>query len=628
MKIKKALILIFISFSVIVCGSCRYFNSDPTISLTRNMENEIGQIINTMDDNGQFSGAVLVSVKGKIIYKNAVGYANIEDSIPNTCDTKFRIASFTKPFTVMLVLQLVDEGKLKLDGKLTEYLPEFPKEKGEDITIHQLLTHTSGITGESRIPNLIDIEKEYYTREELFNCIVEQDIVFMPGRGREYSNFGFALLGLIIEKVSGKSYDELLQEKICKPAGMKNTLGDVTALPIENRAIGYNYNYFTGLEKASFLDMSFVFGYGHLLSTVNDLYLFDKALYSNKLLNEKSKDLFFNKYGWHYQQCPYGKGSKRIRSNSLDGSINGFGSHTQRIEKDTVFIVALRNTKEYKNQIVIKWPSFMISRILAVVYGEEYDMPKKSAAFEVFKTLNESGSEKAKERYYYIKQNLKDQFYFENDEFVKLSQELIDVNLVNEAAEFQNILVTNELAKNTTYKTGFVKDIDNNIYKTIKIGKQWWMAENLKVTRNPDGEKIKSYFYNDDSITYAKYGRLYTWDVAMNFSESENTQGISPQEWHLPSEADWDELVHYLGGEDDVGRKIAVGGEAGFEAILSGGADYKGNYVYFGEYAMYWSSTSIDEERAYHMGIGKKNQWDKFAAKKNGRIHVRCIKDD
>jgi len=123
--------------------------------------------------------------------------------------------------------------------------------------------------------------------------------------------------------------------------------------------------------------MSFVFGYGHLLSTVYDLYLFDKALYSNKLLNEKSKDLFFNKYGWHYQNVPYGKGFKKIRSNSLDGSINGFGSHTQRIEKDTVFIVALRNTKEYKKQIVIKWPNFMISRVLAVMYGEEYDMPKK-----------------------------------------------------------------------------------------------------------------------------------------------------------------------------------------------------------------------------------------------------------
>ena len=297
MKIKKALIFLFIPLTVIVWAGCGYFYPDPTLSLSEETENKIGQIVNMMDDNGQFSGAVLISVKGKIIYKDAVGYANIEDSIPNTCDTKFRIASFSKPFTVMLILQLVEEGKLKLDGKLTEYLPEFPKDKGEDITIHQLLTHTAGITGESRIPNLIDIEKEFYSREKLLDCIIHKELVYKPGKGREYSNFGFTLLGMVIEKVSGKSYNEVLQEKICTPAGMKNTLEDVTARQINNRAIGYTYDYFTGIEKASFLDMSFCLGAGHLLSTVNDLYLFDQALYTEKLLNEKSKDLFFNKYG-------------------------------------------------------------------------------------------------------------------------------------------------------------------------------------------------------------------------------------------------------------------------------------------------------------------------------------------
>jgi len=278
------IILTVLIFAIVLIGR-RYFLSEPILSSSMNMEDEISQIINKMDDNGQFSGAVLISVKGDIIYKNAVGYANLKDSIPNTENTKFRIASFTKPFTVMLILQLVEEEKLELDGKLTQYLPEFPKEKGEHITIHQLLTHTAGITGESRISNLIDIEKEYYSRERLLNCIAERELVYEPGKGREYSNFGYALLGLVIEKVCGKSYDEVLQEKICQPAGMKNTLEDITAQPIENRAIGYNYNYFTGLEEASFLDMSFCLGAGQLLSTVEDLYLFDKALYTDKLLN-------------------------------------------------------------------------------------------------------------------------------------------------------------------------------------------------------------------------------------------------------------------------------------------------------------------------------------------------------
>ncbi len=441
--------LVFV-FSVTGSG-CKHFFTGLEISNSENWNEDIAQIVNTLCENEQFSGAVLVSVKGKIIYKNAVGYAIIKDSIKNTCDTKFRIASFTKPITAMLILQLVEEGKLKLDGKLTEYLHEFPEEKGKNITIHQLLTHTAGITGESRIPNLIDIEKEYYSRERLFNCIADKDIVFKPGKGNEYSNFGYALLGFIIERVSGKSYNELLQEKICKPAEMKNTLSDVTAQPIENRAIGYTYNYFTGPEKASFLDMSFVFGSGHLLSTVNDLYLFDQALYTNKLLNEKSKGLFFNKYGWRYQKYPIGKGSKRIRSSNLEGSINGFQSHTQRIKEDTVFVVALRNIKEaiYENQIVIKWPSSLASPILAVIYGEVYDLPKKSGAFEIFKTLLESGQKEVDIVYKNIIHNKTDNYYLNDEEFEFFVDELRKNDMESLASEYQKIFLTKESDKKT-----------------------------------------------------------------------------------------------------------------------------------------------------------------------------------
>jgi len=287
-------IILVTSIIVVAVIGYEYIYSNSIIIPTQETKKELDEIVRIIHENGQFSGAVLVSVNGNVIYKNAFGYANIEDRILNTCDTKFRIASFTKPFTVMLILQLVEEEKLQLDGKLTQYLPKFPEEKGKNITIHQLLTHTAGITGESRISNLIDIEKEFYTREELLDCIIQQELVFEPGKGREYSNFGYTLLGLIIEKVTGKSYDEVLHERICQPAGMKNTLSDVTAQPIENRAVGYTYDYFSGLEQASFLDMSFVFGYGHLLSTVEDLHLFDRALYSNILLIEKSKELFFN----------------------------------------------------------------------------------------------------------------------------------------------------------------------------------------------------------------------------------------------------------------------------------------------------------------------------------------------
>jgi len=104
--------------------------------------------------------------------------------------------------------------------------------------------------------------------------------------------------------------------------------------------------------------------------------------------------------------------------------------------------------------------------------------------------------------------------------------------------------------------SGTVCDIDGNVYKTVKIGNQWWMAENLRVTRNPKGQLIQSYFYNDDQSSYGKYGRLYTWDVAMDNISQENAQGIAPGGWHIPSALEWEELVKTLGGEYKVAEQI------------------------------------------------------------------------
>ncbi len=414
---------VFLAIFVPGCGNAQ---DDHRLHYAENTVKSIDRVIQTLYDNGQFSGAVLVSVNGKVVYKTAVGYANIEEGILNTCDTKFRIASFTKPFTAMLILQLAEDGIVTLDGRLKDYLPEFAADGGDKITIHQLLTHTAGITGESRIPNLAEIEKQFYSRERLLECIMERSLVFEPGTDREYSNFGYALLALVIERVTGKSYDEVLNEKICKPAGMVNTLSDITAKPIEKRAIGYTYDYFSGFEKASFLDMSFCLGAGQLLSTVEDLYLFDRALYTDRLLSEKSKELFFNHYGWLPARYRFGKGTKRIASNNLEGSINGFQSHTQRIEKDAVFIAALRNVKEavYENQIVIKWPSAMVSPVLSILYNEQYDMPKRSAAFTIFRTMNESGRMAAEDIYDEIAKRHQDEYYFDDREFDFFEEEL------------------------------------------------------------------------------------------------------------------------------------------------------------------------------------------------------------
>jgi CubicO group peptidase (beta-lactamase class C family) len=429
------LLLIFIVFQF----GCSNFRNKPTLNFTNDEIEAIDHVVETLYENGQFQGVVLVSVRGEIIYKKAVGYANIEDSIPITFDTKFRIASFTKPFTAMLILQLIEDGLIKLDDKLINYLPEFNLNGAENITIRQLLTHTAGITGHPRIPDLLDIEKKHYTRKEFLKLIMNYDLVYRPGKGKEYSNFGYGLLGLVIERVTGKSYDEVMNEKICQPAGMTNTLSDITETPIENRALGYTHYYFTGIGEAPFLDMSFCLGAGQLLSTAEDLYLFDKALYSDKLLTKESKELFFNDFGWLYTRYPYGKNSKRIYCNNLEGSINGFQSHTQRIEKDSVFIVALRNIKEevFENQIAIKWPSSIASPIISILYNEDYEITKMSGALVVFKTLIESGQKEAENKFVGISKQ-HDKYYLDKREFEFFEEELRKKDMDIEADKFQS----------------------------------------------------------------------------------------------------------------------------------------------------------------------------------------------
>lgn len=172
-----------------------------------------------------------------------------------------------------------------------------------------------------------------------------------------------------------------------------------------------------------------------------------------------------------------------------------------------------------------------------------------------------------------------------------------------------------------------VTDVDGNEYRTVAIGARVWMAESLRVTRTPDGEQITSYFFADDSVRHADDGRLYTWDVAMNGATNEGAQGICPAGWHLPTDGEWMELFESLGSTTADGKQLHVGGSMGFNATLSGGADFRGTYLYYGELAMFWSSTVVNEERAYHHHVAQDGDRGRFAAMKGARISVRCIRD-
>ncbi len=167
-------------------------------------EKLIDELIQKYYDYHQFNGCVLVADKGKIIFEKGYGFANMEWQIPNMPDTKFKIGSITKQFTSMLIMQLVEEGKLRLDEKVSDIISNYPKENGNKITIHHLLTHTSGIPNYTDFPEFFNkVSRNNFSPEELVKIFWDKDLEFEPGTKFNYSNSGYILLGYIIEKIIG-----------------------------------------------------------------------------------------------------------------------------------------------------------------------------------------------------------------------------------------------------------------------------------------------------------------------------------------------------------------------------------------------------------------------------------------
>ncbi len=243
------------------------------------MSAKLDAYINTWVQKGKFSGSVLVAQKGKILLCKGYGMANYEHLVPNTPQTKFHIGSITKQFTSMAIMQLVQAGKLKLSDTIASIFPDYPR--GKDITVYQLLTMTSGI------PDYLGDQTKPVTLNEMVIRFKDKPLEFEPGSKYNYSNAGYVLLAAIIEKLSGQPYEAFLHEHIFKPLDMHNS-GLLHNTPLlMHRAQGYHKTD-TGLQNSPYYDPSASIGCGALYSTIEDMYLWDRALYTDKLL---SRDL-------------------------------------------------------------------------------------------------------------------------------------------------------------------------------------------------------------------------------------------------------------------------------------------------------------------------------------------------
>ena len=403
-------------------------------ALAQDKAAKIDELMKAYNSYRQFNGVVLVAENGKVIFKKGYGLANMEWNIPVEPDTKFRLGSITKQFTSMLILQLVQEGKIKLEAKLTDYLPDYRKDTGDRITIHQLLNHTSGIPSYTGLPNFFqEISRNPYGVSDFVKKFASGDLEFEPGTKWNYSNSGYFLLGAIVERVTGKPYEQVLKERIFDPVGMKSTGYDHYETILAKRAAGYEKRP-GGFVNAPYLDMALPYAAGSLYSTVEDLYLWDQALYTEKLLSPQLKELMYKPgmsnyaYGWVVRKAPLGAQDEPVAIIEHGGGINGFNTLITRMPESKNLIILLNNTGGTKL-------GEMSQKIAGILFGKPYKTPLRDIADTFFDTVMEKDVQAAIKQYRDLKATQQDAYDFGEPQLNGVGYRLLQTKRVKDAIE-------------------------------------------------------------------------------------------------------------------------------------------------------------------------------------------------
>jgi D-alanyl-D-alanine carboxypeptidase len=295
-------------------------------------------------------GLSLAVVKdGKIVYEKGYGLADVENDVPATPETVYEIGSMTKQFTAALTLQLVDEGKVKLDEPARTYLPELP-EAWSKVTVRHLLTHTSGIKSYTEVPKFLEHVREPMKADDFLKLVSGEKADFEPGASWHYNNSGYYILGMLIERVTGKTYGAVLSERILTPLGMTSTFMNDPSAIVKHRSHGYNPNPKGAPANAPYVDMGWPYSAGAMISTVRDLAKWDAALYweipvKQSLLQQAwtkvklngGKDYGYG-FGWFLEKI------NDIQTVEHGGDIPGFNADILRIPSKKLTVIALCNT--------------------------------------------------------------------------------------------------------------------------------------------------------------------------------------------------------------------------------------------------------------------------------------------
>jgi len=313
---------------------------------SQNLTSKIDALLETKFKNNGPGATALVSKGGKVIYRKAFGNANLELGVPMVPENVFQIGSMTKQFTAVSILMLLEQGKLALNDDITKYIPGYPTHN-KNITIHHLLTHSSGIKSYTSMRGLREIARKDLTPIELIDFFQNEPMDFNPGEKYKYNNSGYIILGYIIEKISGVSYAEFVETNILKKINMSSSVYGSKSKIIKNRASGYQKR--SDYRNATYISLTLPYAAGSIMSTVDDLLKWQQAISNNTLVKAKTiKKAFTNYtlnngtkinygYGWNINEI---NGTPTLEHG---GSIFGFKSMGVYIPSKDVYVVVLSN---------------------------------------------------------------------------------------------------------------------------------------------------------------------------------------------------------------------------------------------------------------------------------------------
>lgn len=301
----------------------------------------------SIDSSMVAGGAVLIHQNGETLLKQAYGQASLELDVPMPENASFEIGSVTKQFTAVAILKLVEEGKLSLEDDFTKYMDY--DTKGRKVTINHLLNHTSGIASYTEIEEFGSLVPQDLPRDSLTRIIETKNFLFEPGEALIYNNSAYFFLGLIIEKVTEKTYEQYLDEVIFEPLGMKNTYYCSTSKAVKNKAYGYDFSP-QGLQQKQYLNHKWPYAAGSLCSTTEDLLIWMNALHNQKIVShEQYQELITPKTLNDGIQVRYAMGLTNFMNYGHQeighgGGIPGFLSETRYYPEEDLYIICLVNT--------------------------------------------------------------------------------------------------------------------------------------------------------------------------------------------------------------------------------------------------------------------------------------------